>query len=221
MRHANDAWRTFREPRRSGVRRGSSGSYSASGHCFATTRSTCAARHIAKFVPGGTRSCSGNDSAAERLCGATTRRYIRFIGERFEERQIIVRDANSQLARRARSTQTDAQQWPACAIALEVRSVSNVIQRASHASMMMRKAKTPHRVDALLTGGKTRMKSILNGNKPVHLDARVQKNTSGTFAARCIATLAPPSSRRRVPMWANAQSKHVRVMYCLAAQERR
>ncbi|WP_168787559.1 hypothetical protein [Paraburkholderia aromaticivorans] len=64
-------------------------------------------------------------------------------------------DANSKKKRTACSTQAQARQWPACEISIQVRSVSNVIQRVRHASMMMREAETLHRVGALLTLGKT------------------------------------------------------------------
>ncbi|MGF6296732.1 hypothetical protein [Paraburkholderia sp. WC7.3d] len=87
--------------------------------------------------------------------------------------------------------------------------------------MMMRTAKTSHRFDAVSTGRKNRMKSILNGNKPEHLDAEVRRTLLKHLPQSRVAMLVATSWRRSVHMWANAQRQHVRVVYCLAAEERR
>ncbi|MBC8752463.1 hypothetical protein [Paraburkholderia podalyriae] len=65
------------------------------------------------------------------------------------------------------------------------------------------------------------MKSILNGNKPEHLDAEVRRTLLKHLPQSRVAMLVATSWRRSVHMWANAQRQHVRVVYCLAAEERR
>jgi hypothetical protein len=76
-----------------------------------------------------------------------------------------------QKERWARIDGCHTQQWSCLWIATEVLIDSNVIQRATHALMTIRDAKTLHRLNVRLAGRKSRMKSIFGGKEPRHIDA--------------------------------------------------